>query len=78
MKVAARERWGPGRFESMALNEPHTWLYRGQYTPANKLVEVSAEITAVDDEKRLLRADGWLKADGLTIYQMKDFTLKLS
>ena len=76
MKVYARERWGGGAFESMALGEKHEWLYRGQYTPVNKQVEVSAVITEVDDAKKLVRAEGFLKADGLTIYQMKDFTVR--
>ena len=37
MKVAARERWkgASGRFESMALGQKHSWLYRGQVIPAN-------------------------------------------
>ena len=82
MKVAARERWKglpeDARFESMALGEKHEWLYRGQYTPVNQAVVVEAVVTAVDDAKRLLRADGFLSVDGKTIYKMKDFTLRLA
>jgi acyl transferase domain-containing protein/3-hydroxymyristoyl/3-hydroxydecanoyl-(acyl carrier protein) dehydratase len=78
MKLFARDRWGAqGRFESMILNEKHSWVYRGQYTPVNQEVVIEAVITSVDDRTRTLRADGFLKADGLTIYQMKDFTLAL-
>lgn len=78
LKVWARERWGAaGRFESMTLGKPHTWLYRGQYTPVNKLVRLSAKITKVDDARKELVADGHLTCDGITIYQMKDFGLRL-
>ncbi len=78
MKLFARDRWGAeGRFENMILGEKHSWVYRGQYTPVNKQVVVEAVITSIDDDKKLLRADGFLKADGLAIYQMKDFTLAL-
>ena len=78
MKYAARQRFGAGRFESMALGEKHAWLYRGQYTPVNKQVEVVCAITGVDERRKLLRADGFLSVDGLTIYQMKDFTVRVA
>ncbi len=80
MKVAARERWpgASGRFESMALGQKHGWLYRGQVIPTNKLVTVEACVTAVDDARRLIKADGLLKVDGLVIYTMTDFTLRLA
>jgi acyl transferase domain-containing protein/3-hydroxymyristoyl/3-hydroxydecanoyl-(acyl carrier protein) dehydratase len=79
MKAAARERWpGAGeRFESMALGQKHSWLYRGQVVPKNTLVTVEACVTAVDDARRLLKADGFLKVDGLVIYKMTDFTLRI-
>ena len=78
MKCAARDRWpGAGRFESMVLGRTHKWLYRGQYTPVNKDVEVQCWITGVDDSARTLTADGYLLRDGLTVYEMRDFTLKI-
>ena len=81
MKVAAAQRWKdlpPGsRFEAMALNEKHQWIYRGQIVQKNKLVTVEASITGADDERKLLRADGFLIVDGLVIYQMKDFTIRV-
>jgi len=80
MKIAAVQRWKdvpPGsRFQSMALNERHQWIYRGQIVPKNKLITVEARITGADDEKKLLRADGLLLVDGLVIYQMKDFAIR--
>ncbi|MDE2490358.1 MAG: type I polyketide synthase, partial [Elusimicrobia bacterium] len=81
MKCHARDRWpelGPNaRFESMALGKPHKWLYRGQYTPVNKAVEVQCWITAVDEATKTLTASGLLSRDGLWVYEMRDFTLKV-
>ncbi len=79
MKCHARDRWpGAGRFESMVLGRPHKWLYRGQYTPVNKNVEVQCWITAVDEASKTLTADGYLLRDGLVVYEMRDFTLKIN
>jgi len=81
MKAAAGRRWKdlpPGsRFEAMALNEKHQWIYRGQIVQKNKLVTVEAYVTGADDERKILRADGFLIVDGLVIYQMKDFAVKV-
>jgi acyl transferase domain-containing protein/3-hydroxymyristoyl/3-hydroxydecanoyl-(acyl carrier protein) dehydratase len=78
MKCSARDRWpGAGRFESMVLGRTHKWLYRGQYTPVNKDVEVQCWLTAVDEASKTLTADGYLKRDGLVVYEMRDFTLKV-
>jgi len=78
LKVAARERWkdAAGRFESMALGQRHSWLYRGQVIPSNKLVMVDACVTAIDDSRRVIKADGLLRVDGLAIYRMTDFALR--
>jgi acyl transferase domain-containing protein/3-hydroxymyristoyl/3-hydroxydecanoyl-(acyl carrier protein) dehydratase len=78
MKCYARDRWpGAGRFESMVLGQPHRWLYRGQYTQANKEVVIDCVITAVDDATKTVTADGFLTRDGLTVYEMRDFTLRV-
>lgn len=81
LKFAARERWPhlikSHRFE-MVAEDPHEWSYRGQVVPANKLVTVEAEVTQVDNEPApALYADGFLKVDGIYIYQMKHFGLRL-
>ena len=81
MKFAAREKWPhlieTHRFE-MVTDDPHEWSYRGQVIPANKLVTVEAEVTRVDNEPApALYADGFLKVDGIYIYQMKQFGLRL-
>jgi 3-hydroxymyristoyl/3-hydroxydecanoyl-(acyl carrier protein) dehydratase len=79
MKCYARDRWpGAGRFENMILGKPHRWLYRGQYTQTNKEIVIDCVITGVDDAAKTVTADGFLTRDGLTVYEMRDFTLKVN
>ncbi len=81
IKAAAGRRWKDlsksARFEALALGEKHQWTYRGQIVQKNKLITVEAHITGADDERRVLRADGVLIVDGLVIYQMKDFAVRV-
>jgi 3-hydroxymyristoyl/3-hydroxydecanoyl-(acyl carrier protein) dehydratase len=79
LKFIAAERWGGGslaKYEAVAMDQPHEWIYRGQVIPANREVTVEAMVTAVDEQRRLLRADGYLSVDGRVIYGMKEFTLR--
>ena len=62
----------------MALNQLHEWVYRGQILPVDDKVTVQAVITEVDDQSRILKADGFLTVDGRIIYQMKDFALRIT
>ncbi|MCI0651178.1 MAG: type I polyketide synthase, partial [Planctomycetes bacterium] len=81
LKAFASERWGASagtQFEAPAAGVPHRWSYRGQILPANRLVTVEAEITALDERARRLTASGLLAVDGLPIYQMADFTLAVA
>ncbi len=39
--------------------------------------QVEAVVTAIDDKKQQLTANGYLSVDGKIIYQMKDFTINL-
>ena len=84
LKVFAWERWQaelqPGQFafESMALNQLHQWIYRGQILPTDNEVTVQAIITSIDDVTRTIQADGFLSVDGRIIYQMKDFALRIT
>ncbi len=57
----------------------HQWTYRGQIVPENERIEVEAEITHREDRPfpRIL-ANGWLKVDGVYIYEMKGFGLQLA
>jgi 3-hydroxymyristoyl/3-hydroxydecanoyl-(acyl carrier protein) dehydratase len=80
VKFVAVERWGwqDGAIVSaVALEHKHRWLYRGQVVPTNSRVMVSAWITAVDDQQRILTVDGFLSVDGKLIYQMNDFTVTM-
>jgi PfaB family protein len=79
VKYVALDRWGwqEGDIVAVALNRRHRWLYRGQVVPANRKVTVQALITAADDGKKTLTADGFLSVDGRLIYQMNDFTVQL-
>jgi 3-hydroxymyristoyl/3-hydroxydecanoyl-(acyl carrier protein) dehydratase len=80
LKLVAIRRWGGNAesvFETVALGEKHSWNYRGQIIPSNDRVVVEAVVTAVDDDKRLLKANGYLSVDGKVIYQMNDFSIRL-
>jgi acyl transferase domain-containing protein/3-hydroxymyristoyl/3-hydroxydecanoyl-(acyl carrier protein) dehydratase len=57
--------------------QSHRWIYRGQVVPTSKRVVVQAVVTAVDHERRTLKADGFLSVDGRLIYQMSDFGLRM-
>ncbi|MFO0908176.1 MAG: hypothetical protein U0794_07430 [Isosphaeraceae bacterium] len=80
LKVVACQRWGAAPddgFESVALGVTHRWIYRGQIVPTDRLVTVEAVVTAFDDERRMVTADGFLSVDGRIIYQMNGFALRL-
>ena len=81
LRWAARQRWPALAATHMPLiteGAPHTWRYRGQIRPGNKCVTVEAVINKIDDGfEPALWADGYLKVDGLSIYKMQDFGLRL-
>jgi acyl transferase domain-containing protein/3-hydroxymyristoyl/3-hydroxydecanoyl-(acyl carrier protein) dehydratase len=79
LKFAAWKRWKvvpPGGYQTVGLNRPHSWVYRGQVLPSDHEVTVALEVTASDDRARRMTADGFLTVDGRVIYQMTDFTLE--
>jgi len=81
LKFVALQRWpqlkNSHRF-GLLTGVKHAWIYRGQITPHNKLVTVEAVITEIQDEPVPgIRADGYLKVDGLHIYKMENFGIKL-
>ena len=84
LKVIANHHWGDYieendlYFESMTRGQKHSWIYRGQIVPADKLVTVQAVIVELDLQRKLLRAEGFLTVDGRIIYQMNDFTLRIT
>ena len=82
LKIVAFERWGEDTsncvFQCMALEQQHSWVYRGQILPSDEKVTVQAVITEINDEEKRLIADGFLSVDGRIIYQMKDFALRIT
>lgn len=84
LKVIACHHWGDDIkqtglcFESMVRGQKHSWVYRGQIVPSDGLVTVQAVIVELDLQRKLLRAEGYLTVDGRIIYQMNDFTLRIT
>ena len=79
LKFAAWKRWGdPARagWQTVALNQAHSWQYRGQVVPTDREVTVLLEIVGVDESRRRLTANGFLTVDGRVIYQMTSFTIE--
>jgi acyl transferase domain-containing protein/3-hydroxymyristoyl/3-hydroxydecanoyl-(acyl carrier protein) dehydratase len=82
LKIVALERWPEAarthRFEPIAVGAAHTWVYRGQIIPRNRRVEVQAVVTAIDDGPcPTVWGRGFLEADGICIYEMTDFGIRL-
>jgi 3-hydroxymyristoyl/3-hydroxydecanoyl-(acyl carrier protein) dehydratase len=82
LKYAALQYWPQcaqtHRFEPVAVGLPHTWAYRGQVIPKNKLVTVDVSISRREDGPApLLLGQGFLRVDGIPIYEMTDFGLRL-
>jgi len=81
LKLAAHRRWAAGmtsqelQFQTLAVNEEHSWIYRGQIVPSDSRVTIDAAVTHIDDARRHIRADGFLTVDGRVIYQIKDFAI---
>ncbi|MGD9248500.1 MAG: hypothetical protein PVI60_11110, partial [Desulfobacteraceae bacterium] len=65
------------RFE-LAVSHEHQWSYRGQVIPDNHKVTVDALVTqVVEGQTPLIMADGSLQVDGIYIYKMEGFGLRL-
>jgi 3-hydroxymyristoyl/3-hydroxydecanoyl-(acyl carrier protein) dehydratase len=75
LKVVAARRWPATGFECNLGK--HRWAYRGQVIPTSREVIVQAVVTAVDEERREVSADGLLSVDGLVIYRMNDFRVRV-
>jgi len=81
IRFAAIQRW-PALIKSHCLElvpgKQHTWSYRGQVIPANQEIEIEACITEVQHAPvPIIMADGFLKVDGLYIYDMRNFGFRL-
>ena len=51
--------------------------HRGQVLPTNRRVTVQASVTAIDEGRRTVTAEGYLSVDGLVIYRMSDFVVEV-
>ena len=61
----------------LTAGHTHEWVYRGQIIPANKKIDVHTHIKEVktDGPSLTATADGALVVDGITIYEMSDFSV---
>jgi len=81
IKYAALRRWpdfkNSHRIETLCGRE-HRWSYRGQVIPTNRKVIVDAVITHIEDgEAPVMMADGWLQTDGISIYKMEGYGIRI-
>jgi 3-hydroxymyristoyl/3-hydroxydecanoyl-(acyl carrier protein) dehydratase len=81
LKYAALRFWpdciATHRFE-MLCGQKHEWQYRGQVIPSSQTVTVEAMVTRVEaGSEPVIMADGWLQVDGLYIYKMTGFGIRL-
>ena len=72
MRALVCEQFGP------PSEVAHVKAWPEPDTPKDHEVTVSAVVKQVDDTRKLLTADGFLIVDGRIIYQMTDFTLRMS
>lgn len=81
IKFMAIDRWShlaATHIFELITDKPHTWIYRGQIIPENKRIEVEAVVTRIQDiPVPTIQANGFLKVDGLHIYEMQDFGIRL-
>jgi len=79
MQYFAFKTWkiDPEKFQVTMPSHTHKWIYRGQITPAGKQIELQVHIKETNKETMTVKADGILLVDGLCIYQMEDFIIRL-
>jgi len=81
LKYVANQRWpeldATHRITTLT-GRAHSWQYRGQILQTNRIVDVEAHISDVEQEPfPTLVAEGALRVDGLIIYSMTDFGIRL-
>ncbi|MBU2983761.1 polyketide synthase dehydratase domain-containing protein [Saccharophagus degradans] len=71
------EQFVKPRFETLASNIAHSWSYRGQVLPHNKIVECDLEVQQCEHEsgRIVITADASLWVDKQKIYQAKNISL---
>jgi len=81
LKFAALQHW-EHLIENMRFGlltgVDHAWTYRGQILPTNNQIIVEATVTEIGDaQDPFIKANGLLHVDGLCIYKMQNFGIKL-
>jgi acyl transferase domain-containing protein/3-hydroxymyristoyl/3-hydroxydecanoyl-(acyl carrier protein) dehydratase len=66
-----------GSFTAPLVGRKHGWLYRGQIPPSAKLMSLGLLVTKSDPHNQILTFNGLLNVDGLTVYQVDNFTVAL-
>jgi 3-oxoacyl-(acyl-carrier-protein) synthase/3-hydroxymyristoyl/3-hydroxydecanoyl-(acyl carrier protein) dehydratase/1-acyl-sn-glycerol-3-phosphate acyltransferase len=66
-------------FEPLMLEQPFSWKYRGQVTPAQRLIRTEIEITesGTDARGRYVIAEGRLWADDTRIYHVQNLGVRI-
>ena len=83
LKIVALKRWGERlrdthRFEPILVGREHTWVYRGQIIPSSRRVDVEVVVTEIQDGPApTVAGSGFLKVDGIPIYEMKNVGVRL-
>ena len=84
LKAAAKlkglhKRFATPRFEAPAIGSTLGWKYRGQVIPTNKQVLTEIDIVAITEEPDgvLVEAEGSLWVDGLRIYEVSGYALRV-
>jgi 3-hydroxymyristoyl/3-hydroxydecanoyl-(acyl carrier protein) dehydratase len=80
LKYVALHHWGGEQHYqwSLANENAHSWTYRGQILPTSKIAQTEAIVTRLQDvPEPAVFVDGLLSVDGLVIYKMENFCLKL-
>ncbi len=77
------EKYGinPEKYQvMMTCGQEHEWIYRGQIIPANNKAVIHAHVSSCQqtDTGYRISASGALVVDGITIYEMKDFSLEFT
>ncbi len=70
--------WSDSHRFGLLTGNSHNWIYRGQILPENRLITVEAVVTEVKEHPfPTITAEGYLQVDGLYIYKMENFGIKL-
>lgn len=67
------------RFESLQLDRPVTWKYRGQVAPTDARISIEMEVTEQGQDERgpFAVAEAWLWADDRRIYHAKNLGMRI-